>query len=436
MTTEMISGAPVVGPCDRPKADDDLLGAAYRRAALPPRPVHLALLLVLAACTAPPATTAPAAATPAGPPATSPAPSPTATASPPVRQRQTADQPDDHDGYQVHFLYVLPSDGRDEELDRNGWIAAAVDSAQRWLERETNGRRLSVDTFRGELDITFVHLSRTDAVVSAYDSRTGTAREPLLRVTLEVELRALGFEHPRKVYAVYYGGGSDSGECFGGSYPPSRVGNIGIANVKLGTRCEEARRLIYPDGTHAIAVANFHELFHTLGAVARCAPHHSNESAGHVSDDPQDVMFPRSSRTLPRFDAGRDDYFGHGKPSCLDLARSPFLLPAPAQVELPPLWPVGVARRRDCAEEASVASPGSGTRAGMVFDNMSDGTVQLFQLSAQGRVLKDTLRPWVASYQRDTPAGSAWLAADASGSCLAIFVADSTWTRASIRAKP
>jgi hypothetical protein len=391
------------------------------------------LLVLLAACNAAPR--------PAGPERTVDRATPTSTtpaaatsASSPTTERQTADRPDDHDGYQVHVLYVLPSDGNDEQLDTNGWIATAVASAQRWLEKETGGRRLSLDTFRGELDITFVRLGRTDAVIAAYDSRTATSREPLVRVTLEVELRSLGFEQPKKVYAVYYGGGSESGECFGGSYPPSRVGNIAIANVKLGTRCEEARRLIYPDGTYAIAVTNFHEIFHTLGAVARCAPHHSTESTGHVADDPQDVMSARFPRTLPlRFDAGRDDYFGHGDTRCLDLARSAFLLPAPPAAEAPPLWPVGAARARACSEEASLGASATGTRAGIIFDNMTDASAQLFQLTAQGRTLRETIRPWVPSYQRDAPAGSAYVVADASGKCLAIFIAESTWTRASIR---
>lgn len=369
----------------------------------------------------------------ATPKAASPTPSATASPTPVLTQRQTADRPDDHDGYQVHFLYVLPSDGVDEGLDTNGWMEMAVGSAQRWLEKETGGRRLSVDTFRGDLDVTFVRLSRPDAVVSAYDSRAGGVREPLVRVTLEIELRALGFDHPRKVYAVYYGGGSDTGECFGGSYPPNRVGNIAIANVKLGTRCEEPRRLVYPDGSYAIAVANFHEIFHTLGAVARCAPHHSTESGGHVADDPQDLMFTRSSRTVPRLDAGRDDYFGHGTPGCLDLARSPFLLPALSDVELPPLWPVAAARPRGCEEESTLGAASSGAQAGIIFDNMRDATAQVFLLTPLGRILRDTVRPWTASYQRNAQAGSAWLVADADGKCLAIFVSEATWTRASVR---
>jgi hypothetical protein len=170
-------------------------------------------------------------------------------------------------------------------------------------------------------------------------------------------------------------------------------------------------------------------------AVARCAPHHDAQSGGHVTDDPEDIMYARGSRTLTprRFDTGRDDYFGHGRSDCLDLGRSPFLLPAPVDPELPPLWPVGAARPRDCAEEPSLRPAESSQRSGIILDNMSDATVQFFQLSPQGRTLRDTLRPWVASYQRGMPAGSAWLAADSSGNCLAIFVAEAAWTRASVR---
>jgi hypothetical protein len=194
--------------------------------------------------------------------------------------------------------------------------------------------------------------------------------------------------------------------------------------------------MVFPDGTHAIATTNLHEIFHTMGAVARCAPHHDAQSAGHVTDDPADIMSARGSRTLiPRFDAGRDDYFGHGRADCVDLARSPFFLPAPAQPELPPLWPVGVARARDCADEAAGSLATSSAQSGIVFDNMRDAPTQLFELTASGRALRDTMRPWTVSYQRGVRVGSRWLVADASGTCLAIYTAEPAWTRASIRGR-
>src|SRR6185436_12408104 len=42
--------------------------------------------------------------------------------SPSTPVRQNADQPDDFSGYQVHVMYVLPSDGVDRNLDTNGTL--------------------------------------------------------------------------------------------------------------------------------------------------------------------------------------------------------------------------------------------------------------------------------------------------------------------------
>lgn len=67
-----------------------------------------------------------------------------------------------------------------------------------------------------------------------------------------------------------------------------------------------------------------HEIFHGLGAVADCAPHHTR--AGHSSDDPRDLMYAGDEPWVPSIlDINDDDYFGHSRPSCLDLDESPFL---------------------------------------------------------------------------------------------------------------
>jgi hypothetical protein len=51
----------------------------------------------------------------------------------PSTQRATKDLPDDFPGYQVHVMYVLPSDGADNKLDVNGTIATSVKAMQKWL---------------------------------------------------------------------------------------------------------------------------------------------------------------------------------------------------------------------------------------------------------------------------------------------------------------
>ena len=78
-------------------------------------------------------------------------------------------------------------------------------------------------------------------------------------------------------------------------------------------------------------VVMVHELFHVFGAVASCAPNYIEGS--HVNDVENDLMFagvdrqPRGGETF--IDVGRDDYYGHGRADCLDVARSRFLEPAP-----------------------------------------------------------------------------------------------------------
>ena len=84
-----------------------------------------------------------------------------------------------------------------------------------------------------------------------------------------------------------------------------------------------------------------HEILHTVGVVATCAPNHI--LAGHVSDDPRDLMYAGDLPWDPSIlDVGRDDYFEHANdfgPSCLDIANSVFIDPTPPNAVLPPGWP-------------------------------------------------------------------------------------------------
>jgi hypothetical protein len=63
-----------------------------------------------------------------------------------------------------------------------------------------------------------------------------------------------------------------------------------------------------------------HELLHTLGAVAACAP--NADGGRHVGDAGADLMHPNGGGRRPQLDVNRDDYFGHGRPDCPDLQRS------------------------------------------------------------------------------------------------------------------
>jgi len=229
-------------------------------------------------------------------------------------------------------MYVLPSDGIDYNLDTNGAIASSVAATQKWFAAQTRGtRRLRFDTSNGELDISFFRLARTDAAIAGFGA--------YVRDQIQLEINAAGFNHPEKIYAVYYGG-SSTHACGGGAWPPTLTGNV--VALYLRGRPPGAR----PCAGHGLAASGdlpgywefslIHEFFHTLGAVAACAPHHTR--SGHVSDDPRDLMYAGDRPWRPSMlDVGNDDYFNHNT-GCLDVAKSVFIDPVAADAVAPPGW--------------------------------------------------------------------------------------------------
>jgi hypothetical protein len=231
--------------------------------------------------------------------------------------RSTTDRPDDRQGSQIHALYVLPSDGADRALDTDGTIEASVQNFQTWLRGQTGGRGLRLDTFQGQLDVTFVRLSQTDAQLAS----SGL----FIRDAIERELRAAGFTQAGKIYALYYDG-SSTAACGGGAWPPTLPGQLGgvylRATFGAGFLCYDPTRS--RSGLQLMDLAVLHELLHTMGFVATCSPHHTR--AGHVSDSPSDLMWAGDAPWTPSvLDVGRDDYFDAPVAGCPDLADSAYL---------------------------------------------------------------------------------------------------------------
>jgi len=237
-----------------------------------------------------------------------------------VLGRSLTDRPDDSLDPQIHVMYVLPKDGVDESLDTNGKIAGSVAAFQKWLANQTGGKHLRVDLYQGTLDTTFFRLNRTDETMKSY--------KEFVRDEIEVELKAASFNHPNKIYAVYYGGGSDYA-CGGGAWPPTLPGIVSAQYLK-GTppnapACETNPIASSEDSPGYWEFGMLHEILHTMGVVATCAPNHVLE--GHVSDDPRDLMYAGALEWDPSvLDAGRDDYFNQRKAGCLDLTMSAYLV--------------------------------------------------------------------------------------------------------------
>ena len=173
--------------------------------------------------------------------------------------------------------------------------------------------------FQGRLDVTFFRMRETDAQI--------TGSVAFVRDRIEAALRSAGMLLPSKLYRVFYGGGSTYA-CGGGAWPPALPGVVAAQYLKgtpPGATCATN-----PVGASASSpgfedFAMLHEqLLHTMGIVAACAPHFT--LAGHVSDDPRDLMYAGPQPWRPSLlDVGHDDYYGHNNPGCLDFARLPWL---------------------------------------------------------------------------------------------------------------
>jgi hypothetical protein len=261
--------------------------------------------------------------------------------------RSTVDRPDDRPGAQIHVLYVLPSDGPDAALDTDGTVSASVQNFQTWLKGQTSGNGMRLDTAGGELDVSFVRLTETDAQLAGQGL--------FMRDAIERGTRAAGFNDPDKTYAAYYGG-SNTAACGGGAWPPALPGKLAAlylrATYGAGLPCYDPSRS--RTALQLMDLAMLHETLHALGFVPTCALNHTR--SGHVSDSPNDLMYAGDQPWTPKeLDVGRNDYFGANRPGCLDLSQSEYYEGGPA-----PTLPPSIVKRR---LKVSVRGPGKVTSA-------------------------------------------------------------------------
>jgi len=254
--------------------------------------------------------------------------------------RPSRDRADDTPGYQIHVVYAIPHDDADRRLDLDGTIAKSIGMSTVWLRDRLDGRAFRIDTCRGAPDISFVVLPRSDVEYAAM-------RWALL-YGVEWDLRGLGFDDPKKIYLVVWGGrphwGFGGDGCGGEAQVPT--GPTGVTRVALNFERD------YGDQPCPFPLASgptpgvqdlgmVHEVIHTLGFVAACAPH--SDGGHHVTDSAADLMYvapPGVKTEVPtELDAAHDDYYGHAIAGCPDLGRSAFLDPLPDGALPPPGWP-------------------------------------------------------------------------------------------------
>jgi hypothetical protein len=230
--------------------------------------------------------------------------------------RATSDRPDDNAGPQVHFVYAIPSDQPDRNLDADGTLEASIGAMQGWLRGQTGGAGLRIDTSGGAPDVTFVRLPRSDADYGG--------RQPILGAIAQ-DLQASGLlADQSKIYSVYYEGSAPGPSAnvalcgLGG-----RSTFVALALVFLHDTCGYDVNASRAGTAGMLEYALLHETIHAIGFVPDCAPHTTHE--GHVNDSAEDLMAPYLSSVTPILDVNHDDYFQANRSGCPDLSVSRYL---------------------------------------------------------------------------------------------------------------
>lgn len=256
--------------------------------------------------------------------------------------RSLVDRPDDITGAQIKLVYVIPQDGVDDGYDYRGQIATQVALAQRWVKEQVN-RRLRFDTFGGALDITFVRMSLTAAGFK--QAIQGTNATVSKQVPVFGQLLASGLTTPGKLYVLFYGGSNFNGDCqsFGG-------GQVTTLVLKEGPP-DAAQTALTPCGYMPLQVADgpfrqanevatvastlVHEVFHSVGMVPACAL--NSHPTTHLTPISSDIMaFDGTGYSTYTLDTPRNQYYGHDRKDCPDLAKSGIWDDTPPETPLTP----------------------------------------------------------------------------------------------------
>jgi hypothetical protein len=208
-------------------------------------------------------------------------------------------------GPEVHVVHAVPA-GADPVSGIVAAIRHEIGLIDRWYRAQTKGFGPRWDrTTSGDVRVQTVSLSLTRRQIEAAsaavitDSIISTLRlgtDELAVVYLDAAAIACGYSQ----------------------------GQVAVMMMRTCSIYPQTTTIAFPYGaTYLVA----HELTHAMGAVPACAPNYI--PGGHVGNDNRDLLYeggPRDWSNL-RLDPGRDDYYGHGRSDCPDIADHPIWTP-------------------------------------------------------------------------------------------------------------
>ncbi|OVE82541.1 hypothetical protein BVY03_00730 [bacterium K02(2017)] len=323
--------------------------------------------------------------------------------------------------YKIQAIYVVPSGSTDNAYDTDGTIIASIGILNTWFSTQTGGSTLRFATNdSGTIKVERILLNRTDAAMKASGD---------LRVQLEIEVAAAGFNDVKTYYIIYYDSQASDAKCEGEAILRPGIGNIGYIQL-----CDldffESNTIAESPQTSNFEYVVIHEIFHLLGGAPSCAKNYDSvDDKGHTTDN-LEMMYNSSADPEnwdPQFlDQNNDDYFGHSNPDCRDLADSAFLSPEPTAKDVPAGTPndnvlLSASDKTSCDQESSLSSISGVTDNRILFTNATDSDLKLIWIDTNGtRQFQETISAKSRS-QWSSFVGQYWMLADSSDNCVAIY---------------
>ena len=228
--------------------------------------------------------------------------------------RSLADRPDVGNDFQVHIIYGLASDSKDNEMDINGELEKIVKHVNEEIYNITKkssksgiGQKFKFDmTKDGKLDVTFVRFNCSEKNMKRKTGGDWSGKCKLSKYNYWSNfLKLNGFNNPKKIYVNFSDINSNT-YAFSAGYP-----YVNIWKKVKGKKVEKKR----------MPTLFLHEIAHSMGAVFKCSPNVEN---GHIKGENNDLMNSNSNNVL---DKKNDDYYDHEISDCPDLIDSVYFTP-------------------------------------------------------------------------------------------------------------
>lgn len=309
-----------------------------------------------------------------------------------AQERSTVDLYDDlQNEYQLHILYVIPSDGVDHHLDTSGVLADSVDKALDWLYF-AGKRAIRLDTFNGKPDVTFVKLDMTNEDIYNHGN---------LVKYIEWQLESKGMIQDNKLYAAYYEG--YFADCAAATQPPNDFGQLTVLAIG-DPSC--GKPIGFDSSVGEWELTLLHEVFHLLGAVSQDSPHYMEE--GHLLDNTKKDLMSFGEWDPPDLvlDRGFDDYWGHGSANFVDVSMSVFMTPTIGDGSVPPGWPLQKLVPYSFIPPHSVEAD---TEADIRFVNMWSEEVNLYMIDELGELHFESSIGMGQQYLPVSRVGDVWI---------------------------